>query len=295
MKYKIPIRDSLVVSHINPDGDSVSSVKAVLNYLEKNGKYGYTKIIGEIPEHLSWILLEENFLKKPVEQIIVLDCAPTVDRIGFKLPELNIINIDHHVSRIDEHSIRDNIYVLERCSTASALVLDFNIIDNILLVDLYTDTLFMRSLKEVFKVIKILDLNDIIMEKILSSLKPQHYKQTLSALKDSRLHKCKNGFLIVETEEKDPLIVAEITDTIFRYSQNLVVIDGNNYARLRTSNQNLIDNGKLSEIASIFGGGGNNYASATNIDGKKTTFIGVIKQLEIIDNKLLLDGYNNIK
>lgn len=295
-RYKLPLLDSLVVGHADPDGDSLSSIKAVINFLRRNGKKAYAKIAGRVPEHLSWIVPEEDLVDDvpdDVEQTIVLDCAPTEERVGFEVGP-PIVNIDHHTSRRDEHSPKNKIYVLERCSTAAALILDFGIIDNVLLVGLYTDTLFMRSLNEVFKAIKKLDIEDDTAAEILSAIKPHRYMQALLSIQNAKIHKCRNGFLIVEVEETDQAVVLEIMDTLFKYSENVVLIDGLTKARLRSSNKQLIDSGKIAEIASIFGGGGHAFASGCDISGKRTAFLGVIKQLEVPEYRMSIesDGYD---
>ena len=291
-KYKLPLKDSLVVGHMNPDGDSLSSIKAVLNYLRSNGKIAVAKISGAIPEHLSWILSDADLPRNipEVEQTVVLDCAPTEDRIGFAVNG-SIINIDHHASRIEEHNTRKKIYVLNRCSTAAALVLDFGIINDVLLVGLYTDTLFMRSWNEILKVAGKIEVADDRAEQILSSIRPTRYMQALLGIKNAKIHKCRNGFVIAEIDEVDPIVVSEIMDTLFRYSENVCLVDGNNKARLRSSNKNLVDSGKLADVAHIFGGGGHNFASGCDVSGKKTTLFAVVKQLDVPPVKMEADGY----
>ncbi len=206
-----------------------------------------------------------------------------------------VVNIDHHVSRISEHSPKHKVYVLDRCSTASALILDFGVIDNVLLVGLYTDTLFMRSLNEVFKSIKKLDIDDGTATEILGAIKPHRYMQALLSIQNAKIHRCRNGFVIVEVEETDQAVVLEIMDTIFKYSENVVLIDGNTNARLRSSNKQLVESGKIAEIAKIFGGGGHAFASGCDISGKRTAFLGVIKQLEVPEHKMTIesDGYED--
>jgi len=292
-KYKLPVEDSLIVGHVNPDGDSLSSIKAVINYLRANGKIAVGKISGAVPEHLSWILSENDLPKKipEVKQTIVLDCAPTQERIGF-LVDGPVINIDHHITRVEDHDPKGKIYVLDRCSTAAALVLDFGIIDEVLLVGLYTDTLFMRAWNEVLQVAKKIEVSDEKAEQILSSIRPTRYMQALIGIKNAKIHKCRNGFIIAEVDESDPIVVSEIMDTLFRYSENVCLVDGANKARLRTSNKNLINSGKIAELAHVLGGGGHAFASGCDVSGKKTTLYAIVKQLEIPPPaKIETDGY----
>jgi len=286
-KYALPLRDSLVIGHVNPDGDSLSSIKAVVGYLRENGKAAFTKIVGDIPEHLAWIVHEDDLAEKGFhfEQTVVLDCAPVEERTGIRI-EGPVVNIDHHSSRKQDHNPSKKTYVLERCSTAAALVLDFGIASDVLLVGLYTDTLFMNSFNEVLRVAKILKLDDERAKEMLSAIRPTRYLQALVGIKNAKLHKCRNGFFIVETEEKDPIVTSEMMDTLFRYSESVCLIDGNGQARLRTSNKGLIDSEKLLEIADIFGGGGHPYAAGCCANGKRTTLFSVLKQLDIQENTM---------
>lgn len=295
-RYKIPLKDSLVVGHVNPDGDSLSSVKAVLNYLRANGKKAYGKVVGPVPEHLAWVLPEEDLPPDipKVEQTIVLDCAPTPDRVGF---DINgpIINIDHHTTRLEEHNTKKKIYVKDRCSTAAMLILDFDIVDYVLLVGLYTDTLFSRYWEELVKCFNVLSIPNEKAEQIMSAIRPTRYMQALIGIKHAKLHKCRNGFLIVESNEKDPLVINEMMDTLFRYSENVCLLNGDQQAKLRTSNKTLIESGALAEIAKLFKGGGHAMACVADATNKKTTLFGLIKQLEIIPDKIELDGYEEHK
>lgn len=285
LKLNIPLADALVIGHCAPDGDSLSSIKAVINYLRKNKCKAYTLGDDNIPEHLDWIINDKDIAPKKFKpkQLIVLDCAPTQERTGTVIPDLPIFNIDHHISRIKEHNGK-NIFILNRCSTASALVMDFNIIDELLLVGLYTDTLFRRCWNEMLDVSKKLNISDERAEEIFNAIRPVRYFSALVGLKNAKIHKCRNGFFIVETGEKDPVVISEMADTMFRYAESICLIDGLGYAKLRTSNKRLIETKKLLEIADIFGGGGHPQACGMLANGKRTTLISVLKQLDIEPN-----------
>jgi phosphoesterase RecJ-like protein len=278
-KYTIPLRDSLVIGHANPDGDSLASIKAVLNRFRAAGKTAVAKVAGKTPEHLEWILTEDDLPKEipEVEQTIVLDCAP--DRVGFAVDaEKPIINIDHHATRMEDHDPRKKVYVLDRCSTAAALILDFGIVDDILLVGLYTDTLFMRSWAELQKCFRRIDVSDEKAHAILSACRPTRDRKALAAIRTAEIHRCRNGFLIAELkDEANPAVVTEVMETLFRYAEGVCLIDSNGMARLRTSNENV----DVGSIAKLFGGGGHTFASGFDANGKKTAILGVIKQLVV--------------
>jgi phosphoesterase RecJ-like protein len=277
-RYSIPLRDSLVVGHANPDGDSLSSVKAVINYLRLMGRMAVARISGKVPEHLSWILPEDDLPKElpRTEQTIVLDCGP--DRIGFDTGDGPIVNIDHHLTRAEQHDPKSRIYVLDRCSTAAALILDFGIVDDILLVGLYTDTLFVRSWGELQQCFRKISVSDERAHALLTACRPTRDRRALAALQNAEIHRCRNGFLIAELkEEKDPAVVTEVMETLFRYAEGVCLIASDGMARFRTSNEK-IDVGSL---AKLFGGGGHAFASGCDATGKKTAIMSVIKQLEV--------------
>lgn len=276
-KYSIPLKDSLVVGHENPDGDSLASIKAVLNYLRAAGKTAVARVAGKMPEHLGWILSEEDLPRElpNTEQTIVLDCGP--DRTGFAV-DGPIINIDHHATRMEEHDPRSKTYVLDRCSTAAALLLDFGITDDILLVGLYTDTLFMRSWAELQKCFRRIPVSDEKAQAILSACRPTRDRKALAAIQTAEIHRCRNGFLIAELQEEcDPAVVTEVMETLFRYAEGVCLIASDGMARLRTSNENV----DVGSIAKLFGGGGHTFASGFDSNGKKTAIISVIKQLVV--------------
>ncbi len=277
-RYNIPILDSLVVGHVNPDGDSLSSVKAVVDHLKSHGATAMAKVFGKVPDHLGWILPDEYLQESSTEysQTIVLDCEPVQDRLGFQ-PTGNILNIDHHETRKKQHNPKTGVYVLNRCSTASALILDFGIVNEILLAGLYSDTLFMRSWSELKKCFDKIDVSDEHAHNILSACRPTRDKKALHVVQTAKLHRCRNGFMLAETDEKDQVVISEVMETLFRYAEGVCLIDGNGRARLRTSNENV----DVGAIAKTFGGGGHSFASACDTNGRRTAFIAVIKQLEI--------------
>jgi phosphoesterase RecJ-like protein len=98
----------LVVSHVSPDGDAVSSVSA-MGYILRAMNKSYTLINeGEIPQKLLFLLGEQPIVhaEKQVpsltfEWIICLDCA-SLERIGtvsrWFAPSYQLLNIDHHAT-----------------------------------------------------------------------------------------------------------------------------------------------------------------------------------------------------
>lgn len=96
----------LVVSHVQPDGDAISSTVVVGWLLQKLGKSAVLINEDELPSRLSYLYQFDsiiNYKLSPPEQtydaIIAIDCAD-YRRIGEVsgsfAPEAKLLNIDHH-------------------------------------------------------------------------------------------------------------------------------------------------------------------------------------------------------
>lgn len=99
----------LISSHINPDGDSISSQLAFYSFLSDLGKKAYICDSDSMPSHYKFLPYADVYQTelddlslKNVEVSIILDCG-NLNRIGDRIlekirPECIIINIDHHSS-----------------------------------------------------------------------------------------------------------------------------------------------------------------------------------------------------
>ena len=105
--YTIPLINTLISFHKNPDGDSLSSAAAIYHYLISNKKRAAIKFKGNIPKNLKWVIEDVeicNTLPEWAELVIILDAEPTEERIGWKIPDnMSVLNIDHHAYRIKDH------------------------------------------------------------------------------------------------------------------------------------------------------------------------------------------------
>jgi len=273
--YKLPIKDSLITTHADPDADGLSSSRAVAEHLKGLGKKAAIRLFGTIPSHLEWIVAKEQLVSSVpdwVEQIIVLDCGPEKNRLGWELPEeLQVVNIDHHSSRFFEHNPKKKRYIKDRCSTASMLMLDFGIVSPVLLTGLYGDTFFLKRLMSecvmCFNKLK-KTVDDEAAEKLLSSLRPSKDRRILDAIRDAKVRHCRNKFVIIELKDnEDPTVIAEITQTLHNYSESVCLIQPDGKARLRTRNPSV----NVAKIAELFSGGGHAYAAGLDVSGGKAS------------------------
>jgi len=95
----------LIVTHVNPDADSISSALALSNlFYENKIKHKVFNISSDLPQNLDFI---ERFDKitdqfpKFYDLVISVDCG-SYKRLGFEVPkDIPIINFDHHKSNED--------------------------------------------------------------------------------------------------------------------------------------------------------------------------------------------------
>merc|ERR1711879_656195 len=116
----------LVVTHVNPDADPISSALALSNlFFENKIKHKVFNISSDLPQNLDFI---ERFnkitdqLPKFYDLIISVDCGSR-KRLGFDYDkDVPLINFDHHASNDDFGTV--NLVDPMKSSTAE-IVYDF--------------------------------------------------------------------------------------------------------------------------------------------------------------------------
>jgi len=116
----------LIITHVNPDADSISSALALSNlFYENKIKHKVFNISSDLPQNLNFI---ERFDKitdqfpKFFDLAISVDCG-TIKRLGFELDsKIPLINFDHHQSNNNYGTI--NLVDPMKSSTAE-IVYDF--------------------------------------------------------------------------------------------------------------------------------------------------------------------------
>ena len=111
----------VVISHINPDADSLSSASAVYTYMLKLHKkvsfFCASKNIDEKLKFLPWIEKLRDTFPQDADLAISLDCG-TAQRIGTDIA-IDLINIDHHKS--NDSYARFNLLNSDAISTTQVL------------------------------------------------------------------------------------------------------------------------------------------------------------------------------
>lgn len=116
----------LIITHVNPDADSIGSALALSNLFHENRiKHKVFNVSSDLPRNLDFIEKFDKItdqLPKFFDLAISVDCG-TKRRLGFELPnDIPLINFDHHKSNNDFGTI--NLVDPMKSSTAE-IVYDF--------------------------------------------------------------------------------------------------------------------------------------------------------------------------
>jgi bifunctional oligoribonuclease and PAP phosphatase NrnA len=116
----------LIITHVNPDPDSIGSALALSNLFHENKiKHKVFNISSDLPQNLDFIPRFEKItdqLPAFFDLAISVDCG-TYKRLGFELdPSIPLINFDHHKSNNSFGAV--NIVDSQKSSTAE-LVFEF--------------------------------------------------------------------------------------------------------------------------------------------------------------------------
>lgn len=113
---------TLLVSHINPDGDTLGSVLALFCALKSSGKdvhlYNHSK---QMPKRLDFLphigRISDQMPLYRFDTAVTCDCA-SLDRTNLKKGDFTLINIDHHIT----NSYFGDINVVDSDAASATLV-----------------------------------------------------------------------------------------------------------------------------------------------------------------------------
>ena len=301
----------LIVTHINPDVDTLSCALSLSNYFKENKiKHSIFNKMKSIPKNLDFL---ENYHKindqipKFYDLIISVDCA-NLKRVGVEFnSNINIINIDHHQSNNNFGII--NIVDDTKASTAEVLYDFFKFnqikitknIANCLYVGLYDDSVGFTtprcnssSFEKANHLVKIGVDPSFVANKLLRRDSLAKYRLMPLVLNSLELHfegkvatiylendwLKQTGASYSECEEFTNMILRiGIVDIamFFRYS--------NGVTRVSIRSKNNID---LTPIGLHFNGGGHKMAvgcscNTTNIQEAKDMILKYIQEIKIYD------------
>lgn len=114
-------RHILLVSHVNPDGDTIGSVLALYDALKRQNKkvslYNATKELPRIYNFLPNIQKIKDRLPGFYDLVISCDCG-SFDRLKIQKGDYKIINIDHHQS----NQMFGDINLIDKTSASAGMV-----------------------------------------------------------------------------------------------------------------------------------------------------------------------------
>ncbi len=287
----------VIISHRNPDADSIGSNLALRQLLESMGKNVISACVDIVPKELGFLpnvtTFQTSFDLNATDLMICVD-AGSIPQTGFldRQPEIfeskkPIINIDHHPSNHGYGSI--NLIIADAASTTLVIYNLFKLLGVIitpqiatcLLCGLYYDTgSFMHSnvCDEVYQtaselmsagadfcsIVKNMYKNRSIEQlktwgKILEGMKVTPNNVVVSGITQKELDAC-----CASTVETSGIIdyLSTVKDAEFA---TLLVEDDKGSVRgsFRTRKNEI----NLSEMAGMFGGGGHKKASGFNLPG----------------------------
>ncbi|CAM3146528.1 bifunctional oligoribonuclease/PAP phosphatase NrnA [Paenibacillus lupini] len=295
--------DFLVVSHVQPDGDAISSTSVIGWLLDQLGKSKTLINEGESPSRLSYLRGYDqivNYRKdKPVQtytHVIAVDCAD-FRRIGevsaLFAQDVKLLNIDHHPTNNGFGTV--NVILPEAAATVEIL---FDIIEKsgcaidvecatAIYTGLLTDTGGFRYSNTSPKVMDVASrmlalgapghkLADHLLEKMtMAKLKLlQRSLARLTFTEDQQI-----GWLYIAKDDmKDTGAVSDDMEGIVNYALNIDGVevgilfketeDGGVKASLRSAGK-----ADVAAIAQSFGGGGHIRAAGCRIQGTLTEAI----------------------
>jgi phosphoesterase RecJ-like protein len=282
----------LIVTHINPDADTLSSALALSNYMFRNNiNHKVYNSIKNLPQNLDFLPRFDKIVDsvpQSYDLVIYVDCGDK-RRVGSQFDtNCKIINIDHHHSNDNYGDI--NIVDSNKGSTAEVLYgfftsNDIKITKEIALclyIGIYDDSIAFttpRTDSKTFEIVNTLvatglDISEIsqkylmrnslakyrLLPKILQTLE-LHFQGSIATIyqKQEWLESTGAGFNECDEVVNEILKIAIVKIAIYlREDSNCIRIS------LREKNDIKID---LSEVASTLNGGGHkNAAGATVID-----------------------------
>ena len=304
----------LLIGHKNPDGDCLSSQRAMGSFLERLGNnkvcllspgpFNRSEIENEEKYFLSHVPLEWKE-KKPL--VVVLDCS-TIDRIGYLADEITgmkVAVVDHHDSGL---SFGDIQFIRPTAPSVTFLVHkiieSFNMIPNskeaeLLLFGLATDTGFFRHLEsgsqDIFLSAAKLVENGASPKDVHSKIyggRSLKSKQLIGRVL-SRIRSKLEGKLIITYETEDDLIQFgkenRDSDVLYQQVQGIKGVEAIALIRFESDTEISVglrsrDYADVGAVAKSFGGGGHKKATGFTWEGSPDEITE--KLLEIFSNIL---------
>jgi len=274
---------TLVMGHVLPDGDCVSSAIGVARYMKGQREDFDVRVLvlEDTSPTLRWMFAEaeaetvtvEEAIAWEPENITVVDCKPTEERTGFPIekymaehPDVRVVNIDHHAGRVGEAPLpfEDRVFRfldIDASSTAEIVITQM-FPHPILYVGLVTDTgdFKFSNPNWAMRAALMLNLSESTITKYRNKLELHLDFDQLDALMHAKFYYDGiRSLLVVETHSTDAEILHTWID-LTRGFDFVAIIQSDGYVSLRTSTD--LD---LVPFAKKFGGGGHAKAAGCKL------------------------------
>lgn len=314
--FKLAISESeniLILSHVNPDGDTISSSLALTliieKYFNKNVKLAY---FGKIPDTYSFLPCVDKFInindidKKEVYDLAIAVDVASKDRLNSAISLFdkakNNINIDHH--RTNNNYGKLNIVDSKACSAGQVVFdimeeLELPITEDIatcLYISILTDTggfkyenTSVKTLETAAKLVS-LGINPCNLYRACYESKPQKMVQFHAfALSNAVfLNEGKIAYSIITKETMKQFdALDEYTEGISEALRQIKTVEvsmvlketDSNYTKVSLRSKNI----DVSKVATNFNGGGHRFAAGCTI--KKPVDVALNKLLEYLNEE----------
>lgn len=279
----------LIVTHINPDADTISCSLSLSNFMYENKiKHKVFNLSKELPRVLDFLPKFDkitNQIPKYYDLIIYVDCADQ-KRVGIDVEyNAKIINIDHHQTNTNFANI--NIVDDSKASSAELLyyffeVNNINISKNIaqcLYTGIYDDSIAFttpRTNRDTFRIVEKLLQTDISLTKLSNNLTRRDslakYRILPKILNTLELHfegKFATVYLEPQWLEETGATVSE-SDDVVDMVLKIAIVEAVGYIRNKNGKSRVSlrskDSLDVSIIAKEFNGGGHKNAAGLSID-----------------------------
>ena len=274
-----------VLTHINPDADTIGTALGIFNFLKFYGKKNVEVVSfsKELPYNLDFLPNFSKIKHKIIyDNSLIISCdTGSIDRLGFNLDNRVIINIDHHKTNTNYGLLNIVDSSLASASLVAYQILSDEVISKDTATCFYTallsDTRYFttnRVDKNVFKIsLELLncgvDHNSVIYNltyrKSLASIRLQakaldnlelHNNGTIASIQINNNTILKTGANISDTVD-----IVDIALSIATVEVAIIIIEQNDNIKvsLRSKNKD------VSNIAKSFKGGGHPLACGFNL------------------------------
>lgn len=273
--------------------DGGSCIAATSSYLRWHNKECYALLKGEVSPAVSWMFSEEDFCKGPVDEdvdilqearsMVVFDCQPEPDRLGFDVPSgiEQVIVFDHHASSADKHNPERGVFV-DILPSAGCVLMNHGIVHPILYVGLWADTVgFKYNTLRAAHYLKFLrgrcdqdpyvggceiELTDELIQEYHTKMFPKVSTDLLSVMKSAPIRHCRMGDVdvtLVGVNTRSGEVASQVLEVVGRTADVYGVVNktsGKVSLRSRDPEKVTVNN-----IAEKFKGGGHKGAAGCKI------------------------------